>query len=138
MNWIFALFFSITQIISTNNGSMLTIKITGVPSDKGKIMIGVYNKKEGFRDEKHTYKNLTVNAVKGTMTVYIPDLPNGNYAIAVFHDANENGKLDKNFLGVPTEKYGFSNNAMGSFGPPDFEDCVVKVEGDKEISINLK
>lgn len=117
---------------------MLTIKITGVPSDKGKIMIGVYNKKEGFRDEKHTYKNLTVNAVKGTMTVYIPDLPNGNYAIAVFHDANENGKLDKNFLGVPTEKYGFSNNAMGSFGPPDFEDCVVKVEGDKEISINLK
>lgn len=138
MNWIFVLFFSITQLMSTDNVSMLSIKITGVPSDKGKLLVGVYNKKEGFRDEKYTYKNLTVNAVKGTMTVYIPDLPNGNYAIAVFHDANENGKLDKNFLGIPTEKYGFSNDAMGAFGPPNFEDCIVKIDGNKEISIKLK
>ncbi len=72
------------------------------------------------------------------MTVYIPDLPNGNYAIAVYHDANGNNKLDKNFLGIPTEKYGFSNDAMGSFGPPDYEDCIVKVDGNKEISIKLR
>ncbi len=126
------------HLMRTEQGSMLTIKIIGVPSDKGNILVGVYNKKEGFRDEKFTYKNLKVKAAKGTMTVSIPDLPNGNYAIAVYHDANENNKLDKNFLGIPTEKYGFSNDAMGSFGPPDYEDCIVKVDGNKEISIKLR
>lgn len=138
MKLIFALLFSTMQLMSTEQGSILTIKIIGVPSDKGNILVGVYNKKEGFRDEKFTYKNLTVKAVKGSMTVYIPELPNGNYAIAVYHDANENNKLDKNFLGIPTEKYGFSNDAMGAFGPPDYEDCIVKVDGNKEISIKLR
>lgn len=138
MKLMFALLFSIMQLMSIEQGSLLTIKIIGVPSDRGNILVGVYNKKEGFRDEKFTYKNLTVKAVKGTMTVSIPDLPNGNYAIAVFHDVNENNKLDKNFLGIPTEKYGFSNDAMGAFGPPDYEDCIVKVDGNKEISIKLR
>lgn len=138
MNWLFVFCFSITQLMNIENSYTLTIRINGVPSDKGKVLIGVYNKKEGFRDEKYTFKNLTVDAVKGSMVVQIPDLPNGNYAIAVFHDANENGKLDKNFLGIPTEKFGFSNDAMGAFGPPDFEDCIVKVESNKEISIKLK
>ena len=48
-------------------------------------------------------------------------MPYGSYSIKVFHDENGNSKLDKDILGVPTERYGFSNNARGRFGPPPFQ-----------------
>ncbi|UUZ49269.1 DUF2141 domain-containing protein [Massilia sp. B-10] len=49
------------------------------------------------------------------------DLPEGEYAFAVYHDANANGQMDKNLLGIPTEDYAFNNNAVGKMGPPKFE-----------------
>ena len=55
------------------------------------------------------------------------DLPAGDYAFAVFHDANSNGKLDKNMLGMPTEDYAFSNNALGKMGPPSFEQARISL-----------
>ena len=51
------------------------------------------------------------------------NIPYGEYAIKVYHDANNDDKLNKNFLGMPTEEYGFSNNARGSFGPPSWDDA---------------
>jgi uncharacterized protein (DUF2141 family) len=51
---------------------------------------------------------------------------------------NDNGKLDKNFIGIPKEPYGFSNDKAGSFGPPDFEDILVEVNEDTTISIKIK
>lgn len=54
-------------------------------------------------------------------TVVLKDLPAGGYAFVVLHDANSNGKLDRNLLGVPTEDYAFSNDALGKMGPPSFE-----------------
>ncbi len=55
-------------------------------------------------------------------------IPNGDYTIAVFHDINNNGKLDKNFLGIPKEGYAFSKNAMGTFGPPNFDKAQFKLD----------
>jgi len=49
------------------------------------------------------------------------DLPEGEYAIAVYHDANGNGKMDSNLMGIPTEDYAFSNNAVGKMGPPSYD-----------------
>ena len=66
------------------------------------------------------------------------DLPKATYAVAVFHDKNKNGVMDKNLVGVPTEKYGFSNNARETFSAPSFESASVKVEGQKTIWIYVK
>lgn len=123
---------------SQTNASILTIKVNGLPNNEGKLLIGIYNQKEGFRDMDKTFRNITLNAQKGSMNVLVDNIPDGDYAIAVYHDKNENGKLDKNFLGIPTEKYGFSNDAMGKMGPPTYEACLIKVKGNTEITINLK
>lgn len=136
MIFIFGLFSWL--FMHSTSDTLLTINIKGVPSDQGKVMVGVYNKKDGFRDTDKTYKNLTLNARKGDLNVYLDGLPSGDYAVAVFHDRNENGKLDKNFLGIPTEKFGFSNDAMGKMGPPSYEQCLVSVSGKDQITIHLK
>ena len=65
-------------------------------------------------------------------------LPHGEYAIAVFVDANGNGKMDKNFLGIPKEQYGFSNNVMGRMAAPSFEQAKFEVTGPASQNIILR
>jgi uncharacterized protein (DUF2141 family) len=66
-------------------------------------------------------------------------LPEGEYAVSLFVDENSNGKMDKNAIGIPTEAYGFSNDASGNFGPPSFEQAKFVVGKDKAaITITLK
>ena len=74
----------------------------------------------------------------GEVELVFEKVPPGTYAISVFHDANENGKLDSNFAGIPKEGFGFSNNAMGMFGPPSFGEAKFAFEGEKKIEITLK
>jgi uncharacterized protein (DUF2141 family) len=66
------------------------------------------------------------------------EIPDGEYAIAFFIDANGNKKLDKNFLGIPKEQYGFSNNAMGTLSAPTFEQAKFQVAGNTVQNIKLK
>ena len=61
-------------------------------------------------------------------------MPQGNYAIAVYHDKNKNGKIDTNLLGIPKEDYGFSNDARGKFGPASWNDAVFKVSEPKHVA----
>ncbi len=65
-------------------------------------------------------------------------LPSGSYAIACFHDENDNNKLDRSFSGFPTEIYGFSNDARGVFGPPNLEDQLFEHQKKQSIQIELK
>ena len=64
-------------------------------------------------------------------------LPEGVYAIGIFVDVNRNNRMDRNFVGIPKEQYGFSNNAKGSFGPPSFMDASFTVSGDLTLNIDL-
>ena len=63
-------------------------------------------------------------------TIALGDLAPGRYALFAMHDANGNGDLDRNLLGIPTESYGFSNGAAGTVGPPSFDAAAVQVGGD--------
>jgi len=69
--------------------------------------------------------------------MHITDLPAGEYALAIFHDENNNGKLDTNWLGIPKEKVAFSKAKMKTFGPPKFKECAFKMSSDHEIHIDL-
>jgi uncharacterized protein (DUF2141 family) len=65
-------------------------------------------------------------------------LPKGKYAISIFHDTNEDGELSTNFIGIPKEPYGFSNNPKAKFGPPSFEQSLFEfVEDGQVIEIEL-
>ncbi|WP_454891479.1 DUF2141 domain-containing protein, partial [Alloprevotella tannerae] len=73
-----------------------------------------------------------------TCTVTFTDLPKGEYAIAIFHDENGNGTMDFGKMGIPIEKFGFSNDAKCVMAPPAFEDAKIVFEKDAESTINLQ
>lgn len=82
-------------------------------------MVALYNNAADFPN-KEPYKGSTTKISADVELIKFENIPYGDYAIAVLHDINKDGKLDKNFFGIPTEGYGFSNNAVEKFGPPSF------------------
>ena len=96
----------------------LTIHIDDVKSATGNVMVAIFNSEGSFL--KAPARASAAAAGQTGTKVVLKDLPEGEYAFAVYHDANSNGKMDKNPLGIPTEDYAFSNNAVGRMGPPSY------------------
>lgn len=114
----------------------MEITIKGIEKVKGTVLVAVYNSEDSFM-KKHVLSAKQKVSDK-QVTVVIDNVKTGDYAITTFHDENDNGKLDTNFIGIPNEPYGFSNDARGSFGPPSFDKAKVKIDGDKKLVITLK
>ncbi|MGV7207718.1 DUF2141 domain-containing protein [Oxalobacteraceae bacterium A2-2] len=115
----------------------LTIRIDNVKSADGQLRVAVFNSAETF--QRKPVAGMVVPAVAGSSSVVVKDLAPGDYALVVLHDANGNGKMDANMMGMPVEDYGFSNNALGKMGPPSFEQARITVPADGlATSINLK
>ena len=112
----------------------------------GTLMLAIYNNAEAFegsvvkekRSEVGVFKGLELYLEPKDSTQLSTEIPDGEYAIAFFIDANGNKKLDKNFLGIPKEQYGFSNNAMGTLSAPTFEQAKFTVAGNTIQNIKLK
>jgi uncharacterized protein (DUF2141 family) len=113
----------------------LTIIVDGIEEVKGSLFIGVYN--SGLTFLKETYRGAKID-VTGEVEELSLELPDGEYAISLFQDLNDNSKLDKGAFGIPTEKYGFSNNTKGFMGAPSFEKTKFTLYDDKVIRINVK
>ena len=116
----------------------ITVEISGIQGTEGQISIGLYTSEEGFPETEKSYKGLNIRVTGEEVDAALQDVPAGTYAIAVFHDTNSNGKLDKNFLGIPKEGYAFSNNVFGTFGAPDFEDASFEFDGNKTVKIKMR
>lgn len=116
----------------------LTIVIKGLDKVEGNMSIGLFNSDQEFPEEGKAFKGVE-QPIKSTKFTYsFSNVPNGNYAIALYQDSNKNRSLDKNFFGIPKELYGFSNDASGTFGPPDFKDASFLIKGNYTITITLK
>ncbi len=118
-----------------NQTAKLTVVITDLDSDKGEIRIGLCNSKENYESDS-PYKKALTKIKNNTATYTFENIPYGIYAVKFYHDENMNGKLDRNFFGMPKESYGFSNNATGNFGPPDFEDAKFTINK-SELTIEI-
>ncbi|WP_394747724.1 DUF2141 domain-containing protein [Spongiimicrobium salis] len=116
----------------------LSVNVSGVKTSDGKISVAVYDTSEGFLKFDQVFKGTSASAQKGITNVVIDDLPDGEYALAVFHDKNANDELDTNWLGIPKEAIGFSKAKMKTFGPPRFKECAMKIDADAEITIKIK
>jgi len=114
----------------------LEVTVTQIRSDQGQVMLALTNNAEDFTARRWLV-GLTQPAKPGSIRFVLPDLAAGDYAISVIHDENSNGKLDSNFLGVPTEGYGFSNNARGNFGPPEFAAARFGLPATSRLTIEL-
>jgi uncharacterized protein (DUF2141 family) len=115
----------------------ITITIHGIEQAEGNMDIALYDNADDYPGKDHAVVGLTLAVDSLTFTYVITDIPFGTYAIAVIHDVDKNGLLNTNWIGMPKEPFGFSNNAKGRFGPPDFKDASFKVERDTDVSIKL-
>ena len=131
---------SFTSPVLAQSGGEATIilKVTGLRSEKGQVRIAVFNSSEKWLGEDPVYSS-TINVDGQSVTLKFTNVPNGDYGIAVFHDENKNGKMDKNFLGIPLEPYGFSNNVRVTFGPPKWENAKFGVKSPTtDVSIEVR
>lgn len=123
---------------SQAHAARLNVTVQHVRSERGVITLALYASSETFSLFEMDVESQTVSAREGVVTVTFDGLPPGRYAIAAFHDENGNGEFDTNFLGLPKEGYGFSNNAAVRFGPPSFEEAAVDVQlADSETALSI-
>jgi len=123
-----------TSSLMANN---LVIEIDKLLNTQGKISIGLYDNANSFAQHTKVYKGVHIRFSNTKIRYTFTDIPNGLYAISLFHDENENEKIDKNFLGIPTEGYGFSNNIRPTFRAASFDESKFELKGDKTIIIHM-
>lgn len=102
----------------------VTVRIEGLHPATGRVLLNLFRTSDGFPSE--TTKALSTHTVQvrnQVVMLTLNNLPYGTYAIGFLHDADNDGELDTNFWGIPTEGYGASNNARGAMGPPKWEDA---------------
>jgi uncharacterized protein (DUF2141 family) len=105
--------------------NVIHVDVEGLRSDRGQVVCALYSSADGFPKDANKVRAHTQSAASGRRGVCdFTGLPPGTYAVALFHDENSNGKLDTNFMGVPREGTGASNNAKGHLGPPKFSDAA--------------
>jgi uncharacterized protein (DUF2141 family) len=119
--------------------STVTVKIQGLRHDRGTIFVALYDNRRAFAAKQGQVHGTTIRPRnRGALVVFDNVLP-GKYALAFFQDENGNQKLDTNLLGIPTEGFGFSRDAMGKVGPPTFEAAALDIPaGPVVVVMNAK
>lgn len=112
---------------------VLTLRVEGLSEVRGTLLAGIYDSAEGAFDPANSRFGKRIPADAGPMTLRFR-LPPGDYAAAVIHDLNGNGKLDRNVFGIPREPYGFSNGVTR----PDFEKARFTISRDTALTIKLQ
>ena len=136
------LFFAIQTVWSqsttfeNNQQGKLIINITGFENGDGDCWFALDNSEEVYERDDTVFVGKILPIVNNKVIVEIDSLEYGSYAVKVFHDENSNGELDTDFLGIPTEDYGYSNNASSWFGPPSWEKAKF-LFNKKEMTIQI-
>jgi uncharacterized protein (DUF2141 family) len=115
----------------------LVVRVTGIPSDNASVRMAVFDSAQVWLDEPSAVYRTVLDGNEREWR--IERVPQGEYAVAVFHDENRDGKLNRGIFGIPQEKYGFSNDARGVFGPANWREARFTVgPGSTEISIEVR
>ena len=108
----------------------LTVVVPGLASNEGKVIIALFDSAEDFEKGDAFVRSAFVEPENQRAVWTFGDLPFGEYAFRLFHDENGNEKIDTNWMGIPKERYAFSNDARGKFGPPGYEAAKFRFESD--------
>lgn len=122
---------------TTTLAADIQLEVSNIEKQSGHVLVVLYNSKEAYSNSEAPLMQKKMSADSDKISATFEGLEAGNYAIKLFHDENDNGQLDTNFIGLPTEGYGFSNNA-GRFGPAEYEEAVFSVNEDTQVSISLR
>lgn len=112
------------QMTVSGSPQQMILKIDGLRESVGQIMVFVYDNEDDFPTKRdRARKSKKVPVTSSEMMVSFDEVPGGTYGVAVYHDENSNDNMDRAWYGMPTEGYGASNDATGTFGPPKFKDA---------------
>jgi uncharacterized protein (DUF2141 family) len=110
--------------------SLIRVEISGLRNDKGHVLCALFSSPSDFpKKMDKAIAHATSVISNGRAACEFSAVAPGTYAVSVIHDENSNGKLDTNFLGVPREGVGASNNPKGHFGPPKFDAAAFRFSG---------
>ncbi|AVQ85291.1 MULTISPECIES: DUF2141 domain-containing protein [unclassified Variovorax] len=115
----------------------LSLGVADGPAADATLYVALYSDAAGYADSKPVASQTTPMR-EGKARLVFPGLAPGRYALRAFADENGNGKLDTNLMGMPTERYGFSNDAKGNRAAPDFEAAAIRVDADLQTVIHLR
>jgi len=128
----FYLIFSLFVLFSAKPTTYeLEIQVDGIEEPQGKLMLKL-------QDEKGRDIKKFIHPVDEVVETFSIKLKPGTYALACFHDENDNDELDTGFTGIPSENYAFSNNVRGTFGPPDLADQLFTIKGKTKLKLHLE
>lgn len=117
--------------------SVLAVSVTGIKQVKGKVQACLWRDRVAFPDcpKSRTARRLTVPVSGAQMRIDFPDVAPGRYAVTVEHDINGDGKAGRNFIGMPTEGVGVSNNPGGM---PGWDKALIDVSGPTAITVRMR
>lgn len=129
--------FAVLAIPLLVNAADLRVSVTNGPQAPATLYIALFSTEQAFAGSQAMLSQ-KVEMNDGAAQWVFDNLQPGRYAVKCFADQNGNAALDSNLFGLPTERYGFSNNARGRMGPPGFDAAAVEVNTDRSIDIELK
>ena len=118
---------------------LIRVEVSGMRNDKGQIVCALFSSAPDFpKNGDKAVAHAKALISHGHSACEFPGVPPGRYAVSVFHDENSNGMMDTNFMGIPREGVGASNNARGHFGPPKFDDAAFQYSGGRlDLTITI-
>lgn len=125
-------------VVQINISAQVNVTFTGLTQEPSTLYIGIYSQDNDFMgDDVHYIAEVKVK--KSTHKWTCKDLAPGKYAVTVYQDVNNNGKMDKGMFGMPKEPYGFSGNPVIAFKAPTFKDCAFEYNGQPvELLVEMK
>jgi uncharacterized protein (DUF2141 family) len=130
-----------TRVAAQAGTGTLSVDVTGVRNDKGRIALALFQSDAGFPgDSSRAVRTQLAEIDPQTRSAHfvLQGIPYGVYAVSVFHDENMNGRLDKNLVGAPKEGYGASNNPRKRMGPPPFDEAKFELkQAEQSVEITL-
>ena len=115
----------------------LSLNVADGPATEATLYVALYNDAASYADSK-ALASQTAPMQGGKARLVFTGLAPGRYALRAFADENGNGKLDTNLMGMPTERYGFSNDAKGNRAAPGFDAAAIRVDADLQTAIHLR
>lgn len=126
-------------VCSASGAAEVIVRINGLAEPLGQVGCSLFASADGFPMDNSGARNLWLRAEPQGVTCRFANVPEGRYAVSVGHDRNGNQRVDTNFVGLPTEQWGVSNNARPALRAPRFDEAAIKVAADaQDIVIDIK
>jgi len=124
--------------LRAEDASGIRVVVKGLLNDNGRVGCSLFNGPDGFpRHKTKEFRGMWTEKHDHVAVCDFKNVPAGTYAVTVLDDTNMNGKMDFNFIGLPTKGYGFSNDAKATLSPPSFSAASFSYAGESSLSVPI-